>query len=210
MLRRVSLQAVSEAELLRRLAAQTWSAGRRAAPRRPTLLSDLCYCQSMGTLKYDLTGQTFGLLTAVSHAGSGDWLVRCECGTEKVLMGQNLRTGKVRSCGCAYRRPGRQAGRGATHPRWVGDEITYVSAHRRVTAARGPAREHPCIDCGKSATSWSYRGNSPRERTQQAGPGHRWKAADELLRFSPDPDDYDPMCWACHARRDLAQAAERP
>lgn len=161
----------------------------------------------MPTLKYDLTNQVFGLLTALHHVSSGNWLVRCECGTEKVVMGQNLRTGQLKSCGCAYRggKGGFNAGSKSTHTRWKGDDITYVSAHRRVAAERGPAREHPCANCQGEAHSWAYRGGSDKELTQAAGPNHRFKPADGILRYSPDPADYDPMCWSCHARKDLAE-----
>ena len=53
----------------------------------------------------DLTGQTFGKLTAVSLAGrdkSGKctWLCKCECGTEKTAAGNSLTSGKTKSCGC--------------------------------------------------------------------------------------------------------------
>ncbi len=160
----------------------------------------------MPALKYDLTGQVFGLLTALHHVRSGDWLVRCECGIEKVVMGQNLRTGQLKSCGCANKR-GRSPGSESSHPRWQGDDISYKSAHRRISSRRGPAREHPCIICDGEAHAWAYRGGSDKELTQEAGPGHRFKKADGILRYSPDPDDYDPMCWSCHARKDLAERA---
>jgi hypothetical protein len=155
----------------------------------------------MPPLKYDLTGQSFGLLTALHHVRSGDWLVRCECGTEKVVMGQNLRTGQVKSCGCLRgRRP--TMGSGTRSTRWKGDSISYSTAHRRVAAKRGPAREHPCSGCGGEAQSWAYRGGSDKELTEDRGPKALIK---RVVRYSPDPGDYDPMCWACHVRKDLAQ-----
>ena len=129
----------------------------------------------MPTLKYDLTGQAFGLLTALHHVRSGDWLVRCECGTEKVLMGQNLRAGRVNKP-----KPG------AAHHRWAGDDIRYSTAHRRVTAQRGPAREHPCSNCGGEAHSWAYRGGSSKELVEDRGPGALIK---RVVRYSPDPSD---------------------
>ena len=67
--------------------------------------------------RYELTGKTFGKLTVLEYAGIGDdyssrWVVRCECGTEKIVIGKNLTKGLTRSCGCM------QGGRGrlnATH-----------------------------------------------------------------------------------------------
>ena len=162
----------------------------------------------MPTLKYDLTDQVFGLLTALHHVGSGNWLVRCECGTEKRVMGQNLREGRLKSCGCRNPRP-RMKG-GADHPRWKADgDVTYATAHKRVASHRGAACLHACIGCDEPASSWAYRGDSPRERTEAARPGHKWKAPDGVLRYSPDPADYDPMCWRCHARKDIAAARAR-
>lgn len=53
----------------------------------------------------DLTGQTFGKLLVSQFEGMGAgygsrWLVRCECGIEKVVRGNNLVQGRTRSCGC--------------------------------------------------------------------------------------------------------------
>lgn len=160
----------------------------------------------MPQLKYDLTGQTFGILTALHHVRSGDWLVRCECGTEKVVMGQNLRKGDLKSCGCANRSgSGAWGGRGENHPRWKGDQIRYATAHRRVVSKRGSAREQGCAVCGGEADSWAYRGGSSRELVEDRGTG----ALVRQCRYSPDPDDYDALCWPCHARKDRAEALAR-
>jgi len=63
----------------------------------------------------NLEGQVFGMLTAISVAGSRDygqkspyhggkkrlWLCRCECGnTTEVVTGSLLKEGGTRSCGC--------------------------------------------------------------------------------------------------------------
>lgn len=52
----------------------------------------------------DIAGQRFGYLTALRYVGSdgkkSKWLVRCDCGVEKVLVAAELRKGSVRSCGC--------------------------------------------------------------------------------------------------------------
>ena len=53
----------------------------------------------------DITGQTFGRLTAISKqsdkSGRSSYLCKCSCGCEKVVSASNLRTGKTYSCGCA-------------------------------------------------------------------------------------------------------------
>lgn len=53
----------------------------------------------------DLTGQTFGLLTAVERAGSGNsgtrWKCQCACGNVTESLVGSLRSGKAMSCGCS-------------------------------------------------------------------------------------------------------------
>ena len=54
----------------------------------------------------DLTGQKFGRWQVLSRAmntsdGKAQWLCRCECGTERIVLGKTLRSGKSSSCGCS-------------------------------------------------------------------------------------------------------------
>ena len=54
--------------------------------------------------KYE-AGQKFNCMTLVSMAdgGSGYWICRCDCGTEKLIKQVNdVRRGKVQTCGCGY------------------------------------------------------------------------------------------------------------
>lgn len=64
----------------------------------------------MGKLM-DLTGMRFGMLTVLSREGTyksendpfasiPTWRCRCDCGKETVVMGNNLKHGGTRSCGC--------------------------------------------------------------------------------------------------------------
>lgn len=52
----------------------------------------------------DLTGQTFGRLTALSMVypleRSTKWVCSCECGSQAVVEIRKLRNGHTRSCGC--------------------------------------------------------------------------------------------------------------
>lgn len=58
----------------------------------------------MGRRAEDITGHVFGQLTVLSRNDAGGknvrWNCGCACGEETVVMGQNLRNGSVRSCGC--------------------------------------------------------------------------------------------------------------
>jgi hypothetical protein len=68
-----------------------------------------------GATLINLTGRKFGKLTALRREGTRVgpkgatrplWLVRCDCGQEKVVVGANLRSGQTTSCGCSQRKHG--------------------------------------------------------------------------------------------------------
>lgn len=53
----------------------------------------------------DITGQRFGRLTVIGREGTNKhrastWRCLCDCGSEIVVVGSNLRTGWSQSCGC--------------------------------------------------------------------------------------------------------------
>lgn len=56
----------------------------------------------------DIIGQKFGKWTVLERAGTSPtssqpmWLCRCECGTERKLHGNSLKTGRTKSCGCSF------------------------------------------------------------------------------------------------------------
>lgn len=83
--------------------------------------------------------------------------------------------------------------RGGTTP------CKYSAAHRRIRDTRGRASEHDCIDCGRQAAEWSYRGGSALEMTERRSTGH---GGFVVVPYSPDPMDYDPRCKSCHNRYD--------
>jgi hypothetical protein len=57
--------------------------------------------------------KTFGRWTVIAAAGSSKygrlWLCRCDCGTEKPVLGQSLRSGASSSCGCFRKERGIEA-----------------------------------------------------------------------------------------------------
>lgn len=68
-----------------------------------------CGCLRVERLTKDMTGKTFGRLTALEYYGSNGkgnalWRCRCECGQEVVTVGGSLRSGKTLSCGCSRRK----------------------------------------------------------------------------------------------------------
>lgn len=62
----------------------------------------------MGKKFIDLTGQRFGRLTVIERAEdhvSGSqkfvqWICRCDCGAQCIVLGGALRRGNTQSCGC--------------------------------------------------------------------------------------------------------------
>ena len=65
----------------------------------------------------ELTDQIFGRLTViglseVSRNGHSRWHVKCECGTEKTVLGTHLLQKKTISCGCAMRENGKRNWKG--------------------------------------------------------------------------------------------------
>lgn len=57
--------------------------------------------------KLDLTGQRFGRLYVLQPApnknGKTRWLCQCDCGKQKIVGTDSLRTGKTLSCGCLHK-----------------------------------------------------------------------------------------------------------
>lgn len=76
----------------------------------PTHLLTSGHTQSCGCLNWEIrgvniTGQKFGKLTALyklprKKKGALDWHCKCDCGNECNVNGNNLRSGKIQSCGC--------------------------------------------------------------------------------------------------------------
>ena len=55
--------------------------------------------------KLELKGKRFGKLLVVGYLGQNKyhktvWLVRCDCGTEKAVIGSSMTSGSTTSCGC--------------------------------------------------------------------------------------------------------------
>lgn len=59
----------------------------------------------MGARAIDMTGQRFERILVLSRGGSAPyggstWNCRCDCGTERLIVGRFLRDGTTKSCGC--------------------------------------------------------------------------------------------------------------
>lgn len=79
----------------------------------------------------DLTNKRFGKLLVLSRVGKNSngnykWLCKCDCGNEKEILGDSLKSGKTQSCGCLRKQRiseanTRHKGRGTRlHNIWLG------------------------------------------------------------------------------------------
>lgn len=160
-----------------------------AGCQKPTKRSGYCYGHYMKNWRYgtptpvhpnrsrNIAGLRFGALVALSRADQ-KWLCRCDCGDLTVVRLGDLNRGTAISCGASF------------HHR--SDAPGYSAAHRRVREALGRARNHPCVDCGGSASQWSYDHADGDEMVGIDG-----------YAYSAHPDHYDPRCVPCHKRFDL-------
>ena len=95
--------------------------------------------------KIDLTGQPFGRLTVLcEHGRTKDgqvtWLCKCECGTETVVIGHNLRSENTKSCGCLQREQtvSRNTTHGCKHEPWY---PTYSAMMARCGHYKGASEQ---------------------------------------------------------------------
>lgn len=109
--------------------------------------------------RIDLAGKTFGALQAVRPVPSGEtadgrpgWLVRCECGREKVVNADALRRGMITSCGCGAERARRRAATGneKLSVDYSGQTFGELTALRR--AAPGGVWRFRC-SCGRETVA---------------------------------------------------------
>ncbi|MGW3819549.1 hypothetical protein [Streptomyces sp. NPDC005046] len=88
-------------------------------------------------------------------------------------------------------------------PRWAGDDVTYLGAHRRIAAEHGKAADWKCAcGCGKPAAEWAYLGIDTEQRAATGG-------RHEGVLYSPSSEHYAPLAKVCHARFDVWQRQRR-
>ena len=157
----------------------------------------------------DLTGRSYSSWTVLRRAPNVPtinetmWTCQCACGKSADVPRSNLLRGLSTKCVDCRNEDRRRPPRvkvvkpriklvGAAHPRWKGNMIAYSSAHKRVAAARGPAADHECVDCGGAALDWSFRGIHCETRMIDA----------TNRPYCTHVEHYDPRCRDCHNRFD--------
>lgn len=70
-------------------------------------------------IRNDLSQRRFGRLVVIglhrSEGGRLYWTCKCDCGTQKVILGDSLRKGRTQSCGCYGRQRAIEANTGRRH-----------------------------------------------------------------------------------------------
>lgn len=111
--------------------------------------------------RVDLTGQRFGRLVVIGLAGERNssgglkWVCKCDCGTETVVSGYQLQSGRTKSCGC-YKLDVLHAQIGPLHPNWRHDLTKEERESARSYYGYNEWREavyerdnYTCQRCGK-------------------------------------------------------------
>lgn len=102
-------------------------------------------------------GNTYGYLTVISRAentkeGRAQWLCKCKCGNEVVVLGKRLRSGNTKSCGCYQKERAAEANMKRAD-NLIGrrfGKLTVLSEAGFVTHSSGKrSRLYNCLcDCG--------------------------------------------------------------
>ena len=147
--------------------------------------------------KVDLTGQRFGMLIVLHEAdrkgknGELYWHCRCDCGNEKDFIGQNLKKGFTKSCGCT---------KGAI----IGEDLTGQRFGMLTVLERSEQKNYYWLcrcDCGKTVEVQVYKLKTGH--TQSCGcmksndlTGKRFGRL-LVLRRSERKTDYGQSFWIC-------------
>ena len=148
----------------------------------------------------DLTGRTLGRWYVIgchsnNRQGHALWLCRCECGTEKIVSGSNLRSGESTQCRRCGRKTHGQSGspehvtwkamlaRCKSHPRYQGRGITVCD--RWLTFENFFADMGPKPSLAHSIERINNEGNYEPDNCQWATPKEqsRNKRNNRLLTF---------------------------
>jgi len=112
----------------------------------------------MSVVLQDLTGKQFGKWHVVSKnvrsQHGWDWHCKCVCGTEKIVLGNRLRSGRSQSCGCERTKKLKEVNSsrsGNKHHMWKGGrhvtKTGYVILNRpeHPNSNRGRVAEHVVV-----------------------------------------------------------------
>lgn len=130
----------------------------------------------------DLKGQKFGRLLVLNFSHTNKkvyWLCKCDCGTKHTVRGNNLKSGRVTSCGCYLKELLIKNYVEKTQFLWKGNKVKLSALHTRMRK-RVPKREL-CQFCNKSSS---------------------FDLANKSQEYKTTVDDWMWLCKSCHRRYD--------
>ncbi len=104
----------------------------------------------------DMTGAKINYLTVIERGpntadGRAQWLCQCKCGNKKLIKGKDLRSGRVKSCGCLQK----QRASEVNTINEVGNQYGFLTVLRRATKEEAPKSNQrnvfwvcSCLNCG--------------------------------------------------------------
>lgn len=112
----------------------------------------------------DMTGQRVGRLVVVERApnspeGNAQWRCRCDCGTEVLKKGGDLRFGRIHSCGCLRREKTRAFATRHGHARTTGRTPEYSPWQAMIARCTRPTHKNYADYGGRGITvceRWRY------------------------------------------------------
>ena len=119
----------------------------------------------MGRNCKDETGNRYGRLTVLKRAdenskrGEARWVCLCDCGNEIVALGENLRHGNTRSCGCLRREKlaeSRKIRGRAKKKDETGNRYGRLLVIRRSSSSHAGSKWLCKCDCGKYTEVYGY------------------------------------------------------
>ena len=91
----------------------------------------------MGRKREDLTGRRYGRLTVISYNEEVSkqkkityWNCKCDCGSETIVYGGNLKCGSTISCGCYAREKAKEVMREMVKEKWQDEDFRRMRSER--------------------------------------------------------------------------------
>ena len=142
----------------------------------------------------DLLGKRFDRLVVIERAentkqGDAQWLCRCDCGNEKIIRANALKTGRTRSCGCLLSE--------CSKKRMAKLMTKHGKSNSRLYRVWASMKERCSSANNKGYDNYGGRGISVCDKWQEFEPFYKWAIANgykkrlEIDRIDND-GNYEP------------------